>query len=229
MPHDWKSYSLSELRAHAIATFREGGGSRPDVFLIEIDGQKAVLKDQNGADKLFATLIGPLLNWRECKALTKLDAVPYTPKLLAKPDKRSFLMSYHQSEQVTRLKEITVDWSSFFPQLKTAINTIHNSGVAHNDLRNPSNILVTPEGQPVLVDMVGCFCRGQAWNMPNRWIFNKFTQVDLSAISKLKQRVAPELLGEDDIQAKDIAGRPGLWIKGLGQAIRKVSRRLFTR
>ena len=60
----WSDYNLEQLRKHAIRTYREGGGSRPDVLLIEIDGECAVLKDQGGADKMFALLIGPILNWR---------------------------------------------------------------------------------------------------------------------------------------------------------------------
>jgi len=37
----WSNYSLEQLREHAIQSFREGGGSRPDVLLIEINGQRA--------------------------------------------------------------------------------------------------------------------------------------------------------------------------------------------
>lgn len=228
MPKAWPDYTLEELRTHATKTFREGGGSRPDVFLIEINGQQAVLKDQNGADKVFAKFIGPILNWRECKALKKLENSRFTPQLLAQPDGRSFLMSYHESEQITRLDKISIEWPVFFERLKFAIEDLHKFGVAHNDLRNPTNILVNNDGEPILVDMVACFCRGQKWNIANRWLFEKFAQVDKSAIRKLKGRVAPELIDEQDIDARDIAGRPGMWIKSLGQVIRKISRKFFT-
>ena len=161
MSLNWSDYSLQELRAHATHTFREGGGSRPDVLLIEIDGERAVLKDQNGADRWFALLIGPLLNWRECKALTILTDVDCIPMLLGKPDKRSFLMSYHASEQITRLQEFEPDWPDFFARLAAAIDKVHQAGVAHNDLRNPTNTLINQAGEPILVDLVACFCRGQ--------------------------------------------------------------------
>ena len=118
MSKPWDQYSLADLRARSIKTFRQGGGTRPDVLLIDMDGELAVLKDQNGADKWFARLIGPLLNWRECKALQKLQDVECTPILLAKPDSRSFLMSYHPSEQITRLDKITVEWPDFFDRLQ---------------------------------------------------------------------------------------------------------------
>lgn len=227
MSVNWSNYSLEQLRAHATQTFRVGGGSRPDVLLIEIDGQKAVLKDQSAADKMFALLVGPLLNWRECKALNKLSAVSCVPDLLGKPTSRSFLMTYHESEQVTHLEKFQPEWPAFFDKLKQAIDEIHQAGVAHNDLRNPTNTLVTPNGEPILVDLVACFCRGQAWNLPNRWMFNKFSQVDLSAITKIKSKVAKELITDDDVIAEDIAGRPGMAIKGVGQWVRRLSRKLF--
>lgn len=229
MSVNWSQYSLEQLRAHATQTFREGGGSRPDVLLIEIDGQKAVLKDQSAADRMFALLVGPILNWRECKALTKLGSVSCVPNLLGKPTSRSFLMTYHQSEQITNLQHYQPEWPEFFEKLRTAIDQIHQAGVAHNDLRNPTNTLVTPNGEPILVDLVACFCRGQSWNLPNRWMFNKFSQVDLSAITKIKSKVAKELITDTDIVAEDIAGRPGMAIKGLGQLIRRISRWLFTK
>lgn len=228
MTIDWSQYSLEQLRANATTIFRQGGGSRPDVLLIDIDGHKAVLKDQSGADKSFAFLVGPLLNWRECKALKRLETVAYVPDLLAQPSSRSFLMTYHESEQITRLEKFTPEWPVFFEKLRDAIDEIHHAGVAHNDLRNPTNTLVTPEGEPILVDLVACFCQGQAWNLPNQWMFKKFSQVDLSAITKIKSKVAKDLISDTDIVAEDIAGRPGMAIKGLGQWIRRLSRKLFT-
>ena len=225
----WSNYNLVQLRQHATQTFRQGGGSRPDVLLIEIDGEYAVLKDQGGADKFFATIIGPILNWRECKALRKLAGVECVPNLLHTPDSRSFLMTYHRSEQVTKLDEFTPEWPIFFEKLKASITEIHAAGVAHNDLRNPTNTLVTPNGDPILVDLVACFCQGRPWNLANQWLFTKFCQVDLSAIKKIKKRVAPNLIDKNDIESEEIAGNLGMVAKRLGQYVRKISSLFFTK
>ena len=228
MDYNWAKHSISTLRDHATVVFRQGGGSRPDVFLIEIDGQRAVLKDQNGADRWFALLIGPLLNWRETKALKQLASSTYVPNLLAKPSRRAFLMSYHESKQITKIGEQLVDWPLFFERLEQAVSELHELGVAHNDLRNPTNTLVTPQQQPVLVDLVACFSRGSSWNIPQRWLFTKFCQVDRSAITKLKQRFAPDLVTQHDVHPEAIAGRAGMAAKQFGQWIRKISKALFT-
>lgn len=229
MQKDWQQYSLAQLREHAVDSFRQGGGSRPDVLLVCIDGHYAVLKDQNGADKWFAKLIGPILTWRECKALNKLSELECVPDLLHRPDARSFLMSYHPSEPITRLKKIEPDWPDFFQKMSDAIQQIHQAGVAHNDLRNHTNTLVTHDGKIILVDLVACFCQGANWNFINQWLFNKFCQVDRSAITKLKSRVAPELITDDDVVAEKIAGKAGMAARSLGQSIRKLSRLIFTK
>ncbi|RBP53076.1 hypothetical protein DFR28_101461 [Arenicella xantha] len=229
MSFHWSNYSLEQLRAHSIQSFRAGGGSRPDVMLIEIDGHRAVLKDQGGADKWFALLIGPILNWRECKALRRLDAVACVPTLLHTPSSRSFLMTYHDAEQVTHLNRFTPDWPIFFDKLNAAIDNVHAAGVAHNDLRNPTNTLVNQDGDPILVDLVACFCKGRQWNLPNQWLFSKFSQVDKSAITKIKRRLAPELIVDTDINPEEIAGKFGMAIKALGQWVRRASRVLFTK
>ena len=52
--------------------------------------------------------------------------------------------------------------------------------------------------------------------------------MDKSAITKIKTRVAPDLLSKDDINAQDIAGRPGMAARALGQWVRRVSRKIFT-
>jgi len=206
----WSNYNLVQLRQHATQTFRQGGGSRPDVLLIEIDGEYAVLKDHGGADKFFATIIGPILNWRECKALRKLACVECVPNLLHNPDSRSFLMTYHQSEQVTNLDEFTPEWPIFFEKLKASITE-------------------TPNGDPILVDLVACFCQGRPWNLANQWLFTKFCQVDLSAIKKIKKRVAPNLIDKNDIESEEIAGNLGMVAKRLGQYVRKISSLFFTK
>ena len=228
MATNWAIYSLQELRLHSKHAFRKGGGTRPDVLLIEVDGEAAVLKDHSASDRWFSTLIGPLLTWRECKALQRLEAVECIPKLLARPSKRSFLMTYHPAVPITMPEAATHDWDTIFARLSAALQQVHEAGVAHNDLRNPSNTLITADGEPVLVDLVGAFFRGHSWNLLNHWVFDKFCLVDKSAITKMKQTFAPELLSSADVQPEQIAGPAGMFVRRAGQWIRSLSQKLFT-
>ena len=70
---------------------------------------------------------------------------------------------------------------------------MHARGVAHCDLRAPSNMLVSDDGVPYIVDFVARVCRGRAWNLPWNWVFAQFVGADESALAKLRVRFAPSL------------------------------------
>lgn len=225
MPIDWTAYSRSQLREASIARFQQGGGSSPEVLLIEINGEQAVLKDQNNTAKIFAALLGGVLTRREARALRQLASLESAPKLLSCPDSRSFLMSYQTSLPITEVDCSQIHWPDFLRQLSHAIDAMHALGITHNDLRNAENILVMPNGKPLLIDFAGCFWQGCRYNLVRRWVFNKLKQVDRSAITKLKLRHAPELLLESDIHNHEIAGK---WLTRLTHGIRRVSKTIST-
>ncbi len=225
---DWQQFSKAELRQFAVQTYREGGGSRPDVFLLEKDGQQAVLKDHDGMDQKFARIIGPLLAWREAKAMRRLSTVEGIPKLICQPDARSLLMEHVLARQVVHVDSSEYDAKKYFVSLRTLIQSMHEKGVAHGDLRSPTNALIDEEGRAALVDFVASLSRGSRLNVVNRYLFNKMCLVDFSAITKLKKRIAPELLDDTDMESADIAGKKGLMFRKAGQLVRTLSRKLFT-
>lgn len=224
----WQQYSKAELRGFAIETYREGGGSRPDVFLLEKDGEQAVLKDHDGMDPAFARLIGPLLAWREAKAMRRLESVDGIPVLLFCPDKRSLLMEHISARQVVNVDEKEYEAQDYLQSLSELIKRMHESGIAHGDLRSPTNALIDEKGNAALVDFVASFGRGATLNFINQYIFNKMCLVDFSAITKLKKRIAPHLLDETDMESSQVAGKTGMLFRSLGQFVRRASRRLFT-
>jgi RIO-like serine/threonine protein kinase len=225
---NWQKFSKSELRDFAIKTYRQGGGSRPDVFLLEHQGEQAVLKDHDGMDKWFAKLIGPLLAWREAKALKKLTPVSGIPNLLCQPDKRSLLMENIIAEQIVNSGNSKYNATEYFKSLKELITAMHKQGVAHGDLRSPTNALIDTNGKAALVDFVASLHQGPSWNIFSRYFFNKMALVDFSAITKLKKRIAPDLLDDTDFEAIDVAGKKGLAFRKAGQWVRAISRKLFS-
>ncbi len=225
---DWQQFSKAELRQFAIETYREGGGSRPDVFLLEKNGEQAVLKDHDGMDKKFAILVGPLLAWRESKAMRRLQGVSGIPQLISQPDKRSLLMEHVSARQVVNVDQSEYDAQTYLQSLKRLIEQMHSVGVAHGDLRSPTNALIDEQGNAALVDFVASLSLGSRFNVVNRYLFQKMCLVDFSAITKLKKRIAPELLDETDVEASQIAGRKGMAFRKAGQWVRTVSRLLFS-
>jgi len=226
---NWQQYSKAELRNFSVASYRQGGGSRPDVLLLEKDGEQVVLKDHEGMDPAFAKLIGPLLTWREAKAMRRLTGVAGIPDLLFCPDKRSLLMEHVVARQVVNVDANEYEAKTYLADLRTLIERMHAHGLAHGDLRSPTNALIDDNGNAALVDFVASLGKGSSFNVINRYLFNKMCLVDISAITKLKKRIAPELIDETDIESMQVAGNAGMLFRSFGQLVRRLARHLFTR
>lgn len=220
--------TLAQIRARAVRSYRHGGGSRPDVLVVRHQDGLAVLKDHNACDPGFARLIGPLLAWREGRALERLAGLTGIPRLLGRPDSRSLLMEYLDAEPAIR-RTVPVAWPEYFAALEQLVARMHEHGVAHCDLRSPPNMLVDAQGRPYLVDFVACVFQGRRWNVPARYLFERFREVDRAGIAKLKSRVAPALLtlGESALlDHKSVFARALRW---MGARVRDLSRMLLTK
>jgi predicted Ser/Thr protein kinase len=219
-------FSLKELREHTVDVFRKGQGTRPDVLLIEVAGVRAVLKDQNACDRWFAMFVGPLLVWREARALDRLKGVSGIPVLLARPDARSILIEFADAVEAKSYPHMD-DWRVWFDKLEKLIQRMHEVGIAHGDLRSPGNILIDKNADPVLVDFVASCGEGSRWNIFANAVFRGLCAVDDSAVLKLKSRMAPGLLS-DRTASTHVGGKPGLVLRAIGQAVRRLSRMMFT-
>lgn len=222
--------SLEDLRARAIKTFRQGGGSRPDVLLIRAGNEQVVLKDYNRADPWFGRLVGPLSIRRESRALKQLEGVQGVPRLLRIVGRNALLLEYIPG---TSAREVPAGGlpPQFFERFYRLVDRLHDFGVAHCDLRSEGNILVGSDGEPYAVDFTAHFRRGREWNLAARWIYEKFCEADRVAVARLKNSRAPELLTETELQA--LARDRNTWLertaRAIGKSVRNISRFLLTR
>lgn len=217
---------MRELREYVVFEYRAGEGTRPDVLLVDYNGKKAVLKDHNQCDLWFSRVIGPLLAWRETRALIGLQLLHSVPSLISRPDRRSILMEHIDGVQVVRSDKDS-GWQEFFEELLQLIREMHELGVAHCDLRSPTNVLITKEGKPALVDFVASFRRGGRINFVAALLFGQFVRVDQSAVIKLKRFLAPELLSPGEAEGEHVGGILGKFFRWVGIKARAISRAIF--
>lgn len=222
--------SLEELRTHVVKTFRQGGGSRPDVLLIRAGGEEAVLKDYSKADPWFRRLVGPLSVRREARALKQLAGARGVPRLLRIVTRDALLLEYIPG---TSAREVPPGGLTprFFERFYRLVDDLHEFGVAHCDLRSQGNILVGADGEPHVVDFTAHFRRGRSWNIAARWMYDKFCEADRVAVARLKKSHAPDLLTESEKQS--LARDRKTWLERaarfIGKSVRNVSRWLLTR
>jgi predicted Ser/Thr protein kinase len=222
--------TLDELRSRVRKVFRQGGGSRPEVSLVEYAGALAVLKDYTRSDPLFHRLIGPLSVRREARALRLLDGVAGVPRLLAVFDGNAVVLEYVAGPSARELGRGALT-PAFFERLHRLVGAMHARGVAHCDLRSSGNILLGPDQTPFVVDFVANFRRGRWWNPLTRWMFTRLCEADRGAIARLKNTHAPELLTPEEhaALARDRKTPLERGARVIGRGVRDLSRWLLTR
>lgn len=210
------------LYARAESFYRRAGGTEPNVAVIAYAGSRAVLKDYGAAPGWFGRWLGPLLIRRETQALERLAGLDGIPALYAHVDARAMLMEHVPGRPWPRVRPAP----PAFERLEALVAAMHERGVAHCDLRSPSNILVDEDGRPYLVDFVARVRRGAAWNLPWNWLFAQFCRADRNALAKLKVRYAPELATAGERERARHRGRFDRLARRLGAGIRTVTRLL---
>jgi hypothetical protein len=222
--------TLPELHARTRRIFRRGEGSRPQVALVDVAGAQAVVKDYGYSDPRFRRLIGPLLVWREARALTRLAGQRGVPRLLRRFGRQALLIEFLPGEAVKGMPRGALPLE-FFERFYRLVDEIHARGVAHCDLRSEGNILVNAAGEPCFVDFVAHLGRGPWWNPLQRWAFRRLCQADRVAVARLKRTHQPQWLTDQEKLwlARDRNTALERAARFLGRGIRDVSRRLLTR
>ena len=218
---------VDKLRLHTVQTYRTGEGTRPEVVLVRVGSRQAVLKDFSRSAVWFGRVLGPLLAYREARALALLDGIRGVPRLLRKVSMRALLIEHIDGIPARAIPPGSVT-PELFDKLEELVRAIHERGVAHCDLRSGGNIVVNSAGQPYLVDFVSHTVRGTPlWN----WVFRRFCQADLVAVLRLKKRLAPALVSVDD-EHRLLSDRNAILPRAarmIGRNVRNISRLVFAK
>lgn len=174
----------------------KGGFWSPVVSLVEHEGRPAVLKDYRTKNVVTRGLIGPALVRREFAILRKLDGLPGIPRAHQIVERRALLMEFVDGKPIHKFKPGDLP-DEVYDRLVRLVRAMHDRGVVHLDLRQKKNILITPDGRPVLLDFANALTRSG----PVRAIWDRLVRVDESALLKFKERNFPHLVTEADREA----------------------------
>jgi hypothetical protein len=167
-----------------------------DLRIIEIDGQRAVLKDFAHRSWLWR-LIGPWVVGRETRALKELAGKAPVPKLLGRIDRYAYLMEFVEGEPCNHLDADTIT-PRFFERVSEAIASLHRAGWVHCDLKSFGNLIRGAEDRICITDFATAFPREGSAGPLRRWLFERMAKVDRLALAKLKKSLIPELLTEEE-------------------------------
>ena len=180
--------SLHDYRPQRI---RAGGGTRPQLLLLEQAGKRAVMKDYRASGWLLRPLIGPWLIGREEHIYRTLAGAPGVPHLIGRLDRHALVVEHVEGRNCAKYADGELP-REFFDRLRTVVETLHSRGVVHCDIKNRSNIVVADGDQPYIVDFASAFTRAGSPGLASclaplrRLAFDRFRTDDLRAVAKAK-------------------------------------------
>jgi hypothetical protein len=141
----------ANLAERSLVCLARGGRLSPDVWLVDSEAGRVVVKDFAARGPLVRSLLAPWFVRHECRIYRRLDAHPAVPRLLGRIDALAFAVEHRGGVRFSRRRPWTFS-REFGNRLDACVRELHALGVVHLDLRHRSNVRAGMDGAPVLID-----------------------------------------------------------------------------
>jgi hypothetical protein len=165
---------------------------RADIWLVRGPDGPVVVKDYAERGFFLRHVIGPFLVNREIQAYRRLEGIRGIPRFLGRVDRHAFVLEFVDGRTFSARERGRLD-GAFFSQMEETVRGMHARGIVHCDLRQRTNVLITPQEEPVILDFAASARLGRGrWSQ--RFLVPLLSWVDRGGILKMKIRVAPSTL-----------------------------------
>lgn len=168
---------------------------------------------------------------REHSAYERVAGIPGIPQCFGLQADGTLELEFVPGETYRETVPALRDRARYFASLQALILAIHAAGVAHADLKRRGNLLISPDGEPILLDFGSAVLKKPGGGWWNRFLFRQACQMDLNAWVKLKYRRRYDLIAPEDRRyyrptALEDSARivRRVWRKLSGRTFRKVWR-----
>ncbi len=187
-----------------------------------LDGEPVVCRDYAAARGGVARWIARRLARREARALECLAhlAGKRVPRLVHFGTGRC-IRTYIDGHSLKALPQTD---PAYYAKGLSLLRDVHAAGVVHNDLEKPENWLVTPDGDPAIVD----FQVALSFNDRRTWLFRLGAGEDVRHLYKNKRRYCAAPLTDEErsvVERKSLAAR--LHARVVKPVYRLITRRLL--
>jgi serine/threonine protein kinase len=121
---------------------------------------------------------------REHRAYRRLADVEGFARCFGLFQRRYLALEYLQAQPLKQAAP--PDRDRYFGRLLQVIENMHRRGVAHGDLKSRHNVMVSADGNPVIIDLGTAVVRRDGWHPLNRRIFRYMCRIDRNSWIKLK-------------------------------------------
>jgi predicted Ser/Thr protein kinase len=185
------------LRSDNNANFMKMG-YQGVLYKLNVDGVDLVIKKANKQSFILGRLNQRSLyhEYRIYKQLSNLEGIP---KCYGLTEKGDLILEYINGETYRDAQYELEGNNQFFNQLLILIQSMHELGVSHGDLKRKDNIFVDVNKKPYLIDF-GTAISNQTKNIAKRMFFQFLKKTDLNAWIKHKYRRNYDNISNEDLK-----------------------------
>jgi len=163
--------------------------------VLAVSNQGTVLRyRQDGIDVVVKTAMGRgavrLLRQRtlerEYEAYRRMEGLAGVPKCHGMLAGRYLVIEYIEGTPYRQAS--WTDRDGWFDELLAVLRSFHDRGVCHGDLKSKTNILVTTDEKPCIIDFGTAFVSKPGFHPVNNWFFEHGRRMDINAWVKHKYR-----------------------------------------
>ena len=173
-------------------------------------GQDLIVKSAMGRGVVRAVRERTLL--REYQAYQRLGGVQGVPRCFGLVAGHYLVLEFIHG---TPYREaVWTDREQWFADLLAVLRSFHERGVSHGDLKSKSNILVTDDQKPCVIDFGTAFIRKPGFHPINNRLFEHGCRMDINAWVKHKYHGRYENIAGPDLELLDYSAIE-YWVRKL--------------
>jgi RIO-like serine/threonine protein kinase len=192
------------IQSSSFRAWIENSLAAQENVLVKSNQGTLLLYQKNGSKILVKSAMGPPLVHRirlatlrrEYAAYQRLGGLAGIPKCHGMIDNRYLVLDFIEGTSY-RETEWT-DREGFFAAFLRLIQQFHERGVSHGDLKSKSNIIVTADQRPCIIDFGTAFLKKEGFHPLNNRLFEYSRRLDLNAWAKHKYHGRYEDVAEQD-------------------------------
>ena len=190
--------TLESLPRKSVKILRPPSSTRPTIWLVEANGKRLVVKDFSRNRGFYRNVFGRFLIWREAKAYRRLSGLKGIPRYYGVVEGLALVTEFVEGKTIKQMEKEGTLSPMFFQKFRDVIDSFHKRGLAHCDLKRTPNIIVSPDGQPYVLDWAASVSERECRFYPLNKIYARLLQDDKMALVKMKLRHIPEQVSPEE-------------------------------
>ena len=138
---------------------------------------------------------------REHQAYLRMDGLQGVPRCYGMIDGHYLVIEFIHG--VSYREATWVNRDRWFEEFLAVLRSIHERGVSHGDLKSKSNIMVTADENPCVIDFGTAFVKKPGFHPVNNWLFKHGRRMDINAWVKHKYHGRYENIAGEDLELLD--------------------------